>query len=245
MPRKSRKRSKAAKSRRRASYRGRRRQRRGNLRITSRRMPTLFPDQMLVKLQAVTVWAYTTDTTTGGQTFHAYANSIADPMGNLSATIQPTGLDQYSNFYNRYYVFAAKLTLTAFPRPTGSDTGIFHVFPSMEVYSESNWATISLTEQPFVKHCYQFATGGRDGVSRLKSYMTTHKISGGEYEKSNPNNQGVLELGDAIDPTDKWYFIVRARNFTSPTVAITGTAEIRLTQYVALYNRRNIPDSAQ
>lgn len=207
-------------------------------------MPTLFPDQMLVKLTAVTVWNYTTDTTTGGQTFQVFANALSDPMGALSTTVQPSGLDQYTNFYNRYFVVAAKCTLTAFPRAAGTDTALFHIMPTMETQTEALWTTVSLTEQPFVSHCYQFATGGRDGVAKCKSYMTSHKISGGEYTKMNPDSVGTLVLGDATDPADYWYFTVRVRNFTAPTTAVTGFAEIRVTQYALLYNRKTVPDSS-
>lgn len=215
--------------------------------ITSQRMPLLFPDQIITKFKSVNLWASATSSSTGGETFQLKANSISDPMGTQSDTVQPTGVEQYSEFYNTYYVSACKVTLEILPQ-SNSDTNILQylIMPTTATQTEATWATVTMMEQPYVKWAYGLTYGASNGTSRkVSSYMTTHKIYGGELEKSNSDASGVLAT-TLTDPVTLWYFTVRCRNLFNPGSANTdGRAIIRMTQYVTLYNRRQFHDSEQ
>lgn len=251
MPRRTKKRRRTPSSRR---YKTRRsyRRRRSGFAITSRQMPTLFPDQTIVRLKTDILQTVTT-TTNGSFAFTLYANSLADPMGTISITAQPTGLDQLAAYYNRYYVAAAKVKFRLYPsinfegapRPWQIVTS-----PSMEILAEADYlptGVIASTEQPYARWKEQFYTGGIGYVPTIYSFMTTHKISGGEFSKTNPACCGSI-VGlptPAIGaPTAPWFFNGRIE-VLGAAVAQPCMFRVVMTQYACFFNRAYLPDSVQ
>lgn len=217
-------------------------------------MPTIFPDQTIVKLKTVILQNPTTDPTTGGFAWSLKANSVADPMGTLSISAQPTGLDQLIPYYNRYYVAAAKLEVKLYPSidfTNADQPWQVVVFPAMEALVESDYfptGTIQSQEQPYARYAEQFYTGGIGYIPRIRSFMTTHKISGGQYDKKNAFCTGELTTTpvSATDPIALWYFNGRIEKLGNTGDADMPTLiRVTLTQYVAFFNRAQIPDSVQ
>ena len=244
MPRKSRKRSKAAKSRRRRTYRGRRRLS-SRYRITSKRMPTIFPDQILTKLKTNFIFLDTTSTSTGSITYNFLGNSLADPLGTLSANSQPTGLDQWGAFYNRYYVTASKLSVMLYPLAV-NETMQISLVPTMNAIDNTGFTSglYNPKENSYVKWGEQYLLAGKNGKTTVTNFMTTHKISGGEYSKTNPGASGAITVDNATNPLLLWYWSVNLHNMYTPTtVAVALRGEIQMTQWVCLFNRANLPTS--
>lgn len=214
-------------------------------------MPTLFPDQTIVKLKTVILAGVSTDITSGGFAFTLYPNSIADPMGTLSISAQPTGLDQLATYYNRYYVAAAKVKYKLYPSTTTGDLEMWQIvsFPSMEALIDSDYrpvGSIQSTEQPYAVTKEQYYLGGRNGAAVISQFMTSHKISGGQFDKKNPDCCGELTQNPltAQNPIAFWYFNGRAE-VVGTEQALPVKFRVEMYQYTCFFNRTQIPDSAQ
>lgn len=222
----------------------RRTQRSRGMRITSRSMPTLFPDQVICKLQTVFYYFNGTSTSTGGITISLNGNDLSDPGGTGATDIRATGLDQYAAFYNRYYVAGCRATVKLYPFKTDNDIGMLHLMPTMFQHVEGNWVNINLNEQPYCKHKEQYLLAGRNGASTLSTFMSSHKISGGELAKTNPDATAECAPGVVLPPNILWHYTIRVENISTPTTnQLDFVLKVSMIQYVCFYKRYTLVDS--
>lgn len=203
-----------------------------------------FKDQTVLKLKSTIVWIPTTSTTSGGAVFACVANSIADPMGTGSAIVQPTGLDQMAAYYTRYYVSGAALKLTAYALDDDVSLTMWPTY--VETITDASYTPAGLINPltiPYSKTRTVMST--QEKPMRMKSYMSTWKISAGTLTKNNNISLGTLATTTSTDPTSTWLWQIRAWNMFDNTAAVTVRVLIELTQYVTCFRARTLPISAQ
>lgn len=204
----------------------------------------LYPDQTRVVFRTTAAWEPITDVT-GGQSFAVQALWLGDPFGSFSTTLQPTGLDQYAGFYNKYIVTGCSVSIQATTpsQPTDFEDMTYTLHPSANAaYSESSYATRYPYEIPYQKSTTVMFKATRP--SYVRHYCSSKKMFG-QFSITNPNYHGTFTSAGFTNPVDTWFFNVRAWNAFNPVTVTSGRAVITIRQYATLFNRVDIQNSVQ
>lgn len=162
------------------------------------------------------------------------AGNPSDP--DTANSIQPTGYDQWAQFYNRLRVVACKVTFSCTYSTAAVGYGRMYVWPSISSGFPSSWVTQHPEENPMVKSrkfvpLLTLGTERRKG--RISYYMTAKKMF--PTLATNSQDFGITYAGGAqTDPIYSWHF---GCGFMSP--AATPSTEFRsitVTYYVQCYD---------
>lgn len=186
-----------------------------------------WPPEHIYAQVSWTLGGTITTTTTLGEIL-IQANNANDPGGALSA-FQPVWYDQLQAFYNRYVVWGAKLEVNCH-NATNSVPYTIIVFPSRTATGATT--IVDTGSQPFAKVRQGGGASGNDFV-RIVHFMTTARMMG------RPPGVTTAFSGTAnSNPSMIWYFIIGSQA-TDATTSVTVHDEIRLTQYIELYDRNS------
>lgn len=200
----------------------------------------VVPDQMHVKLK----W-YEPD-------IEVYNSSPGDPWtifgvkGNSLDSIKssgggkPVGLNQWAQFYTRYYVSASKIKVTAWlHEPTGdafwgcvvaNPNTVISVSDAPEALDQLNAVNFGGSSQY-----------GQEGVSTVRSYMTTASLFGNPYSSAETITSAVI----GSSPSKLWWWEILARSGSIPADFndVQVHLNVEVTYYVTFYQRKMIPES--
>lgn len=194
-----------------------------------------------MKFQASMTFRLTTETVQGVAFADFKGNSLVDPFGDQSATQQPTGLDQWANFYQRYYVGASKLSIDV-QNLTAAVAPRFVVYPTQGFSQASlgDWTITSFKpyEMPHAQHRMINSSGGGRPL-HMKAYMSTVKIFGTKTAAQDTLWQGDMP-STGITPTDPsrlWYWNFAVLNTDLPATQCICVVLVKMTMYCKLFRR--------
>lgn len=198
--------------------------------------PTGVPDRTFIKLKYAEV-VDLNDAVGGVGAIHVFrGNSILDP--NYTGTGgQPTGRDEWFNFYNKYRVHSSKIDVD-FMATSSAIQGytVLSVNPEIAVPLITQTAT-QTAMQPYNKWEINGVTVGNQAVTRITNYMSTRKM----YGENNIDQEYFAALFTA-NPANPWYWRVQ----TTPVDGASTSrvlALVNITYYVELFERANLPIS--
>lgn len=161
----------------------------------------IFPDKLLVKLSYAQVYSLNIGASSDQLVFRG--NSCFDPEEAIGGN-QPTGFDQWTDFYTEYRVFACKckvriVNLTA-------ATGL-NVTLMATRQANGSGSFLGSLQQPYTKTRFCGQPTGKD-VVYLSNYMTTRKIWARPV-KTEDNFIGLTGgSGVGTNPENQWYFVL-------------------------------------
>lgn len=217
-------------------------------RISRRSEPLLLPDRLQTKLK----WSINVLATLNGAglaVLNLFGNGPYDPDGGGTPLNQPTGWDQYSAFYDRYYCSGSKIKmevtnvnndLGAAADPTVSDA-LVGLIPSNNIVTTSNLTTTNPSELPYAQEKTVAPFPGHQ-YRVLKKYMSTKKMFGQPGCAYNPDFQGIAgNTGVGSNPNNLWWWNAY---FVAPAgAAATGKkyrVRLWITFYVTFYRRNQL-----
>lgn len=202
----------------------RRRRRVKRRRRTTRvmRMPSLIPDQVMVRLK----YRETQNFTLGVGSQQLYAlNDLFDP-DITGVGHQPLGFDQWMAFYSNFEVMSSTIRFTVFNE--GNSMGyLIGVFPSLTI---PGFAATTGQEQPYAR--FKVGAGASQGDESIKfsNSMTVRKLEG-------RTTASVNFVGSAsASPSFLRYWVIQY-------IAIDGSSTLNLycnvlvTYYAKLFRR--------
>lgn len=197
------------------------------------RTVSCFPDAMYVKLRYCQKVLY--ENLTAENTQKWTIGNPFQPDPDQPGTAQPTGWDQWSNFYFKYICFGSKVRATM---QNYSTVPINYVlFPSVE-----NPATdITISDARVLPYARFVIVGAADGghdLKRTKHYMTMKKIEGNSFAYLDTTYTAQT---DASPSVNRFWLLVLDAQDSADTYSANLFMEI--TYYVKFYLRKNIVDA--
>lgn len=196
--------------------------------------PNITPDRIMVKLK------YTETTALTGAALFDYkyrGNSIFDPEEGVGGG-QPTGFDQWANFYNQYIVTASAIRVDIVNTLASGSTS-FIVVPTSE--STSLATNLDLVQNyPYAKSALLGPLSSSRSTRRIKHYISTAKMYGKNPRAIMDDDQfGAITTAN---PVEQWHWHILAQSIDG-TTNITGTLQVEITFYVVFYDRRDLTAS--
>lgn len=214
------------------------RKKRGHLKITRAKIrPVVMADEVYCKLKYTERLLYTPGVNFTNWIWITYrANSLFDPNFAVGGG-QPTGFDQWTNFFSKYRVTACKMTVHFHNSQTDTTYWALHAtLASSPDTVFANYQPENLPNTRFTRTVPYIATSEIRG-KKLSMYMTTKKMY--------PNRDTKLEEGFSSDystnPNLPWYFV-----FAGCTAAGVGVATrliIQMKFYTVFSQRFEIAES--
>lgn len=210
----------------------RKRNRRRRFRSRAKKPVTGIPDRQRVKLK------YVTYLNLGGTPFPTYVfrgNNVYDP--DLSGGgHQPTGLDQWNQFYSKYKCHASKIKCTLVSN-TASGPGSNAVFSINPQLTTSAIGYRTIDAQPYSKSVV--LASGYAGRSFMSNYMSTKKVFGLSEALDDDFRQPIGSLGDT---TRDWYWSLEL-SALDLTTALNSALKVEIIYYLELTDRISLPIS--
>jgi len=216
--------------------RGRKRNRVGKNRRKNMRLykavPTMtsvkgngFSDKMFVKLKYVEELNLTD--IVGTNIYYSFrGNSLWDP--NLTGSgHQPLFFDQYAAIYQRYKVFASKITVLV-TNPTSSPCNMV-LQSGTDNYLGSSYSQI--LEQPGAKVTRTIPPTNQM-TSKMTNFSTTRRACGLSRKEVSEENYSALVTGN---PNEIWYHNLFFQN--AYAIAINVYITVQITYYAQFYDR--------
>lgn len=199
-----------------------------------------MPDTAFVKFK----WRYYVNWVSGvGDSYilnNFRGNSLYDP-DQTGVGDQPTGFDQWMNFYDHYDVQGSKIKLTIDNKQYSAGVTpplsmIVTIFPSTGYYDPTVIGTQPPDKQPmaFSKILAPYNSGNSYSRVKMRGYMTTNKMYGRRGTMEDEDFHAALNT----NPAKQWYWNVVLQEITGSTanrLAVTGVIEI---VYYAVLSRR-------
>ncbi|QBL97862.1 putative capsid protein [Wastewater CRESS DNA virus 2] len=206
--------------------RGYRRRRSGKTRISFRRMPTLDPDAIYVKLRWGTYF------TVGGvvaTVFYFRGNGPWDPVQALGGS-QPLGFDQYAILYKRYRCFGSKIAINVHNLSPTIPCQV-----SITPIDTASAVAIDLLTEPFVRWKIVPVLGA-GGARNLKNYFSTRKMFATNISQDDQYSSFTTGL-----PSIQWYWKMYFQSLNL-TDYVTASGRVQITYYIKFYNRQTLND---
>lgn len=213
--------------------RGRRRRgRRGRVSKWSLKTNQVFSDKLLVKLPYAQVLARSVAGPTDQIVMRG--NSVFDPEEATGGN-QPTGYDEYSQFYGEYRVYASKMRV----RIVNDTDGVgLNVTLMAGRSAQGSGSFLGSLQQPYTKTRYCGQPTGKD-VVYVSNYMTTRKMWARPV-KNEDNFVGITGgTGTGSNPTNQWYFILEVGSSDGAT-NINYDVLIQMTYWVEFSARKTL-----
>lgn len=190
------------------------------------KLPTGIPDRTLMKFR------YTTFLQLDGlpsQVYYFRGNSLFDPdFSGIGG--QPTGLDQWANFYNKYKVYASKIQVTFLAAATTAPSGncMVSVTPTTNDSYIPDYSVIPTIPYSRTRMLTPVSAGGNPVY--IKNYIGTKKVTGDNslddlYESDIGNN-----------PSSEWYWMIRG-DTVDQTTNVSIDIQVTVTYYCELFDR--------
>lgn len=196
------------------------------------RNPTAITDSMLVKLKYSQAVDLTSGANPGSHVFNM--NSIFDP--NFTGVgHQPLGYDEWSNFYAQYCVYGASWNVRIVGDGNAACLAGVLVKPNSTLLN--NFDTIR--ERPYSQDAICGLQGSNKHIQCFKGFMSTKRIFGLKT-LTVADDQYIASFG--ANPSNSWYLHLYAQHIDRSTAA-SSKAEVELTYYVKLFNRKNLLQS--
>lgn len=234
--------------RRRRQYRGRKRARYGGRKWFKRKMrPTrtisrqFMPDRHFTKLR-YTQLINAADSFRGDGYYNFLdfrGNSLFDPDASLGGG-QPLAFDQLAAIYNKYKVYASKITLKVQSlNNTGTVPYYLAVYPySVSPPSGTDWIG-RVVEQPY---CRFLTRNQYDHSPYLKSVMSTAKIWG--LPKTAVKSDASYASDVTTNPLRQWNWRIAFGNMNDAATSATNyVVQVTVTYYCEFYMRRILQPS--
>lgn len=159
-------------------------------------------------------------------------NSIYDPNYSFGGH-EAYGRDQWSNFYQSYKVMGSSIKIKLYQQANAVCKA--WVMPD-------SLTTVSNTEYPWETPLVSYKTLDRkDSTSgnryTLKNYMSTKRMFNVTSLLDDDFGSGI-----STNPSNEWYWYIRIQDVDLAT-NVQVYLDIRITYYVKLYNRANLPSS--
>lgn len=194
--------------------------------------PLILPDTAFVKM------SYTDTIAFSGAVVYDHrfrGNSIFDPDYTGTGS-QPTGRDQWFEFYSSYCVIGSKVEISMDNRSQYAAN--FTVFPSNE-----NLAVVGQDlpqTYPYMKNKFLAHDGNSQTLGKISTYMSTAKMYG-------KTPQAILDCEDfassfSTDPQQQWFWHICLQSTDDSTDAIADWT-ITITYYCKLFDRTNLSAS--
>ena len=157
-------------------------------------------------------------------------NSINDP-DQTGVGGQPTGHDEWSNFYNRYCVYSSKINVE-YCNANSATTGnvLCNVVPLDDTASRTY---DELATYPYARTKTLVPISGGGNPVRLNNYMGTKKLFATNILDD------LYKAGFNSNPTRQFYWCVAADSMDGVT-NVNINAKVTITYYVMLYDRKNL-----
>lgn len=222
-------------------YYGMRKRRRGLLNGSSRvrQISPITADRLYVKLK----YNFNKGITAGAvNTYYLVfrGNSCYDPDYSGAGT-QPSGYDQYSNFYQYCVPLASKCSVRLLD---GQDSSCIQwgLYPNMSTTSNPN--TYTLSEIPYVrtKTGAIYDSKNVNKMVYLKNYMSTAKMYC--VSRSEVKDNDLYSHSTATNPTNSWYWILQGTTFGGVVPSnFNFQYDITITYYVMFKRRSTLTDA--
>lgn len=219
--------------RRRKTYRKKRynRRKRANASTMTVRRPTIVADRTFVRLRYNEIATLSSATYDGSYAFSG--NGIYDP--NISSTgTQPTGYDQWSNFYSQYRVRGSKIKIKV-ANISGTSSVIIGVVPCIDYVNTASGGINEVIRDPRCK--YTMLSSGGQTLGFVSNYNTTKKTYG-ENDLSDTLYVGASG-NSGSNPTNQWYWCIDAAN-VSGSGSISLQMHVEITYYVEFFKRKDL-----
>lgn len=185
-------------------------------------MGFINPDRIWVKLKYVRHYNESSSSLADG--IHVFrANSVYDPDATGTGG-QPTGFDQWTAIYKRFYVAASKIKCYAINMD--DDPVMFALFPSTTEETTASIAGMHFGEEKYSRQKLIPQTG-MDKPIIIKNYNTTGKITG------RPQKDSAYWHTDSGNPQLPWYWHVYYQNMNG-NVNYHVVYRVELTYYVLM-----------
>lgn len=217
------------------------------LRVSAKKMGTLFPDRILVKLKFKDNVQVNNNASNAVFTYRG--NNAYDPRGELGGTSSYM-FAEYASIYGKYMVHASKCKFTAtnyFPivntMTSGSATATNSNVPNIAIWparpSDVDPDPLDIPMVKFSRWKMLTTPGGNRTSSSVKQFIGTKKILGLREPLTWPD-YGAYTTGiaSATNPNIAWNWKICAYDYgASQFVAIAGVVEI--TYYVEFFEKRS------
>lgn len=219
-------------------FRGRGRRTRGRPSIA--KQTRIIKDATIVKLVFVQPFAQSLNTSTGTADWYIRGNSVYDPQYTLGGA-QPTGFDQWSQFYNNYKVYGSRAEISARTTDAGgyNDVLLMTLTPQLAI-SANSWD--DAIENPYCK--LKMLPNVYSGWPfKMKNYMSTAKLFG--ISSKRDFSDAAFAATTSNNPANEWYWQFKVSTTlgtpTTDTVDISGY--LKITYYVKFFGRKLLVDT--
>lgn len=193
-----------------------------------------FPKTREVRMKYVEYRNMLTGVITPVDQYAYRANSAYDPDA-TGVGHQPLGFDQWSQFYNKYVVTEARMTVKGQGQSYGSTPYILGILLSDDVALSANLASNGLTvcEQPHA--IYDFGSPTANGWQTV----CTKKYNAKKWHNvTNVKDSTQLTANVTADPADPTYFIIYMSSYRGQNndVGSTGVAVHIMIEYTVVFS---------
>jgi len=201
------------------------------------RQPIGIPDKMMLKLN-YTEFKTLEATSTNWVTQNYRGNGMYDP-DYTNVGHQPLGFDQWTQFYNKYRVYASKIVVTFLSRSntTLESNIMLSVIPSIP-FLTTTYEPRELVESPYSRYRLLGTANAVQGNTVIKSYMSTKKLFG----ESELDDVGYTAFMTA-DPVNQWSWNIGIQNMQGEVDFPGATIMVKITYYAELFERVQLHQS--
>lgn len=210
--------------------------------------PTGFPDRVVVKLRVVETFEATI-TTAGLQAsaLTVAGNSILDPYL-ASGTVQPYGLDQWANFYERARVHGSKIRVHSVPVKNSADTSIppgqWWMWTVVVPSTANTTTAVNDYWEQLPRAKWNEANIYTDiKQAEIRHYASTAQIWGVDKKAVRAEDDFTQLSTGTTSPTNLWYWHIATGLRHDPGANYLMGMTVELVYYVEFYKRADLNKS--
>lgn len=196
----------------------------------------IVADRTLTRLKYTAGISLTSSGVAGSYVFRG--NSIFDPDLTAGGS-QPTGMDEWANFYSSYRVIGSSVKLVARSGQSdpATDFTLLCVQAGLDTITDSNYA--DMVGDPYTRsRMIAPTTAGYD--STLSHYMTTRKMFG---LSKGQDKDADYQAAVTANPAKVWYWHLLSDDILSGAVDQNVKVFVTITYYVEFMNRKHLDRS--
>ncbi len=207
----------------------RRRRRRRKMKVSIRRLGKTSTDALMVKLNWQTQF-FIDDTPLPAVSLRM--NSVFDPS-TTGTSLQPTGFDQWKQFYSKYQVMGSRITVIAINNSTDRAFN-FAVYPSNDETRLATYSQCALTK--YATNRYVSPSSGGNPRVVVSKYMTPSKIFG----RSVSDTLFAADIDE--DPELECFWHIKGTDTFVTHTNVDLQWQVRLMYYVKFFNRIEVTE---
>lgn len=197
-------------------------------------MPQIVPDRALTKLKFSQGVAIASAGIAGYWIYRG--NSLFDP-DYTGAGNQPTGYDQWAQFYNSYRVSASSIKVIARSTQGNNEITMMVIQPRLDTTVDTDY--LDMAADTYSKKI-MLPNNTAGYYKPLKHYMTTRKIYGISKSKVQDDNYSAA-VGS--NPTNQWYWHIVVDDTKTGAINQDVNLYAEVTYYVEFYGRKELDQS--